>query len=552
MVTLHSRQIALDPLVVVGKNDAEVDTVNCAAAVDAINSAGGGTLEFRGTVQIEAQQNFTTGNVTLRGTKDAVIVSAYNGSSGQGTPRLGGYDCLFEFRPDTGYDGTTIAQSAIELNKSANSIALDDGDIATHGLSVGDWLLLKSDKPDTRSSGSTSNYGQAVKIANLDASGNPDLVFISTPLVENIEVASLIDIQKVTVLRHIMIEDLVFENPNDKHVSLISFEGVQDSSINGLHVRREIVGDKGGSGGLLMRNVMDVEINDYRHEGVTDKIISTTNPSGSLLYAHQEFYGILFTDLGTLRINNPVIRDTRHSLTTSGTVGNPIILMQGGHCSNKGSAVVDSHDAGFVTLKNVKIETTRRPTGDEGYDENPRGIQMRSANPVIDGCDIWGTGELITLRGDNATVKNCSLNGYGASSGTASPAIGLDQTKNVSNSKILSNVINSSARYGVHCGTRTNTIIYGNKFYDTCNAPDDQTVHIQASDAEGLEITNNSLRDNANVSNSVRHNGDIPTTKARFFNNDCRGYGSGDDGFLDGGTRSDYVTDLDAANTTDA
>jgi len=513
--TLHSAQInAADPLVIVGQDEPVADTLNVKNAIDAINLAGGGTIEFCGRIQINAEQFITTGNVWFKGARDSVIISAFDSSLGTG-PRNGDFESLFTFRPSSGFDFISLDTTTTEIKKSDISIALTDGLIGSSGIKEGDWLELKSDKIDTRTNGSTSFYGQAVKIANLDASGDPDLVHISTALNETVSRNTNTQIGKITLLPHIYIDDIVFENPNDNLVSLIELYGVRDSYINGMRAARESVTGIGASGALLLRNTFDVEINDYVHEGVTDRLMSGA-------YAHQEYYGILMTDYGNVFVNNPLIIDTRHALTTSGVLGNCVLSVKGGYLANKGSAVMDMHDQGFVSLKNVRIDCSQRPAGDGGYDLNSKCIQIRASGFLADGCDLWGTGELIAFLADLGTISNCNIHGHGNRSAM--------DCQNRTGTKFIDNTIHESGWYGISCAGSTDTVIDGNKFYDTCNLG--QNEHIFAKDAEGLIVTNNYLVKNPNITTSVRHDRIVPTVKGQFYGNDCRGFGDNDDGFI--------------------
>jgi hypothetical protein len=537
-MTLHSESLAAssgavigDPLVITGVNDEDTDTTNFGALVTAINAAGGGHIIIRGTLLIKETQAFTTGNVRIEGERGAVIVPTFDG----GDPVLGDRESVFQFKPASNPNGISIGTTATQISMDTDELTVDSG----HGVVAGDWIRITSDKQDERGDGGAPEwgvFGQAVKIRR-DWPATPTLLLMDTPLFEDVQLTSAATFFKMSPLRHIRIENLTYENRQNKVVGLLELYNVQDVQVENVVARREVANGYGSSGGMSVVHGFDVEINGHVNEGVTDRVVFSSD------YHSNRAYGIIVSGVGHVRIIDCTLRKTRHGFTTgSGLTGNPILHVEGCTFSGGASSVVDTHDPGRVVMRNCAIESINPTTVDSAQDNNARGLQIRCPNFVAD-SNTWNClGAAIVAEAEGAQILNNNFNTGGEAA--------CVQFNN-DNGYVYGNTFIRTGRMAVHCGSRTNIEIAHNRMEDGVNEGSAlPRPHIYAVAADDIRVYENLMRNNANVDGSLECGGATPTTTFRFHGNKCLGYGSGDDGVV--GTRATYVNDLATANLTDA
>ena len=558
----------LNVLTVKGQSDGTSDTANVNAAVSKLRSDGGGTIIFEGDVKIESEVVINFSNVRLTGARGHRIIPAFSNASDE-SPRLGHNTALFKFQPDSASLGDTDSTTGLDYESTSSMpTTTSDLTLATGKgalLRVGEWISVRSDKTSSRcydtsggTSAGTGKMGQALKIGHIDG----DTITFANSLHRDIDVTTSLTVYRHNLLCNISVDSLVFENPDDHDISLIKMQGVMDSRLTDIWARRTTDGI-GGSGGVILASVFGVVIEGYKHDGVTDK---TKTVSGTTKYAHQEYYGILVTGVSDVSIVDAEIFQTRHSISVGdSSYGDAVVRVRGGYFNNIGSTCIDTHRSGFLTLDGAVVECRQRPSGDTKYDDNPKGVSFRSGACEIANSKIRGNGGLVHFQGSECTIRNSDL--FGDTGGT-SPAIQMLSTvQPTSDNRVLSCTVHSAGRYAVDCRNSARTIIRNNEIYnislDSSAGGQWSMLHMANSPstahATDFQISDNLLRKSADVQTGTvkaalecDRNSAAPTIPGRFYNNDCRGYGTGDDGVDVGtNTRSDYVADAVSANVTD-
>ena len=363
------------------------DTTTIQAALDYLNSIGGGTLKFTGNVTYLACNLQVYSNTHIIIDDETTVKQYVNTSS------------IFKMVGSIG--------SPILLTADANSGDIQLTVSSTTGLVAGDWIILKDNINYSTSSDAVGyKSGESCLIASVDGLTTLTLkhpIYGSMQTSKSFSVANTSSINKVSKLENISIT-----GGNVVLLKTSNTNGVESYYCKDLNVKGVKFSNIGGAG-ILHFACLDSKIEDCTFSDGIDRV-DLGMPG----------YGIMaLWACWNLTVSTNLFRRVRHGFTTGGgAYGFPhnvnILNNIATDCTHVG---LDTHEAGLdITFRgNTVIDCAG-------------GINSRSGHTVIDSNTITRSSEAgigwVGTNISNVTISNNYVRGaasYGISSPSSCP-----------------------------------------------------------------------------------------------------------------------------------
>jgi hypothetical protein len=400
-----------------------VDSTAIQNAIDAANTAGGGTVYLpAGTYLINPITLYR--NVTLKGESETLVTLVPNNPTNQ----------VF-----IGASGTLPASStALTADVTAGTSTVSVGSSA--GFAVGQWVLIGD---------STIPYaGYPLKLNGEMArvfSTTTTTVTFASPLAFSYATASSAFLKIPSFVNGIQIRDLSYTNPavGSTVATTMQFSYAQDLVVENVSITGSDMS------GIALFSCVGSRIRNY-----TAKDFSSDDANGRYGYGVQVAAGSTATEVLNSRFTN-----VRHGVTTGGGDN------MNGHVTDllvSGCHAIDCKLAGFDTHPSASGVTFTGCAVRGGNTVNlPPAIQVRANRVSVLNCSIYdSSGVGVYVYGaKNATINGCDIRNVAAN------AVYVDQ--DATGTAILNNRISSFGTHGIYftaTSSGTDIVMLGNTF----------------------------------------------------------------------------------------